>query len=366
MCGKAMDALLKSNPSWKLLSKTKLWANAKRADPSLSKTSFDTWYKSNGSVTNELFARPLQSLKFARIAAPPYSYQTDVVLIPKYRTVNNGVYRLLLLVELCSRKAWAFPLKDEKMDTILSVYKPWLASLKTRPYKIEADNAFSAAAFREANKGIPVITMVADKEHVTRGNPLGIIDSLVRTLKQLIEKRIRADDDPKWTKWIHEILSLYNSSEHSSLDESPNSVFGNDAKMQQIYEQGIAYNRQVSKPVVDAFRKDNYVRVRLQKDTFTKGTTQTMSNEVYQVVKVQGTRVALKTYPDGVLVARSYKPNELVKVDRPLNVAPAAKQTKARKAATTATKVAKEGIAVSKKLNAPRQTRTVRKSPRLA
>ena len=49
-----MDALIKQNPSWKLLSKSKLWASVKAKDPSLSKKAFDEWYATRDNVTNEL------------------------------------------------------------------------------------------------------------------------------------------------------------------------------------------------------------------------------------------------------------------------------------------------------------------------
>ena len=52
---------------------------------------------------------------------------------------------------------------------------------------MEGDNEFSSAKFCEDND-IRLDTSVAKEEHISNGNKLGIIDRLVRTLRELIEK----------------------------------------------------------------------------------------------------------------------------------------------------------------------------------
>lgn len=342
-----MDALLRQNPSWKLLSKTKLFAAAKAKDPSLKRAALDEWYKANGSVTNEFFARPRARGKQAKIASPPYSFQIDVVQLPAYRSANAGVSKFLLIVEINSRKAWAYPLKDETMPTILASYKRWLDALKDEPWKIEGDDAFAAKAFQDFNRkrNVPVKTGVAADEHITKGNPLGIIDSLVWTLKSLIEKRIRAEDDAKWTKWLDEVLKLYNETPHDGLKEgkAPNDVYGDLIEMHKRWVAASEHNREVAQQVAEKFKKGDFVRVRLRKATFEKGTTQTMSDEVYRVVS-SGLRVTLETWPGGESVPRQYKPNELAKVDKPVNVPAAGRTSTVRKTSAAATKLTKDGL----------------------
>jgi hypothetical protein len=69
-----------------------------------------------------------------------------------------------------------------------------------------------------------------------------------------------------------------------------------------------------------------------------------MSLVVYQVESVKGTRITLTTYPTGHRVARSAKPNELIKVDKPYN-APAPKAiATARRQSKQARKLAAEGL----------------------
>ena len=76
---------------------------------------------------------------------------------------------------------------------------------------VQGDNAFNAKEFQDFNtkRNIPVLTGVAADEHVTVGDPLGVLDRLVQTLRTLIEKRIHARDDPKWTTWLAEVIHDY-------------------------------------------------------------------------------------------------------------------------------------------------------------
>ena len=87
------------------------------------------------------------------------------------------------------------------MPTILSSFKRLLKDAGKEPFMVQGDNAFNAKEFQDFNtkRNIHVLTGVAADEHVTVGDPLGVLDRLVQTLRTLIEKRIHARDDPKWT-----------------------------------------------------------------------------------------------------------------------------------------------------------------------
>ncbi len=55
---------------------------------------------------------------------------------------------------------------------------------------VEGGNQFSFKAFQEYNKenNIKIDTSMAKDEHISQGNILGIIDRLVRTLKEMIDR----------------------------------------------------------------------------------------------------------------------------------------------------------------------------------
>lgn len=315
---------------------------------SLTQKEFDAWHSSReaqDTVVQELFAKPKKKFRFSRIAAPPWSFQIDVVHMDRYKSQNRGVDRFLLLVEIESRKAFAYVLKSETVADVLKAYKRFLKDAQHEPFLVQGDDYFSAKEFVAFNENIPVVTDVAAEEHVTKGDPLGILDRLVKTLRAIMEKRIHADDDPKWPAWLDEVIRDYNHTPHKTLkNKTPDQVYDSLPLIHARWVEDSAYNAEVSKQVQAHFKVGDYVRKRLKKGTFEKGSTQTMSLEVYRVTKVKGTRVSLETYPDGEDVARAAKPNELLKVDKPVNAPAPVTVTNAVKEGRTSRRLAKEGI----------------------
>jgi hypothetical protein len=348
---------LETHPNWAYLSKTKLKAALKAAGVAASAKDVDAWWSSERHVVHELFAKPRKKFRFSRIAAPPWSFQIDVVRMDKYRTQNRGVDRFLLLVEISSRKAFAYVLKSETVSDVLKAYRQFLKDAGPRerpevPFLVQGDDYFAAKEFQafNAKKEIPVLTAVAADEHVTTGDPLGILDRLVQTLRGVLEKRIHAEDDPKWPAFLGEVVADYNATPHETLKgKTPDQVYARLPDIHARWVEDSAYNAEVSKDVQAQFKVGNYVRKRLKKGVFEKGATQTMSLEVYRVANVKGTRVSLETYPEGEKVPRAAKPNELLKVDKPHTAPTPVTVEKAVKEGRTFRRLRKEGIDASLK-----------------
>jgi uncharacterized protein (DUF2267 family) len=364
-----MDALLEQHPNWKLLSKTKLGQHAKRNG--VSKKDFDAWYASNKPATNELFARPTRAQhKHGRIAHPPYSYQIDVVFMDHYKAANRGTC-FLLIVEVNSRKAWAYVLKSKEMPAIVAAYEKFLKSGARDPWMVQGDDDFAAKAFRDANdkRDIPVVTHVAADEHRTSGDAMGILNSLVRTLRTLLEKKITEHDDPKWPKFLQACVDTYNETPHGSLNNgaTPDEAYDDPDAMARNFEANAQYNQEHDAKVAGLFKVGDYVRVRLAKPKFVKGTTVQNSLEVYQVSAVAKGRVSIKSVPDGAQQPRAYKPNELVVVDKPTAAEMPAVRAEAAVRATRATRKLKvqEQIEPAPKaaLEKPRATRPRKEPP---
>jgi hypothetical protein len=342
-----MEKAVEQIPRYELLSKDKLY---QRVKGTVTKKAFEAWWKEHKNPVHELFSKPpSKKFKFARITGPPWSFQIDTIRMNPYKRQNGGKDRFLLLVEIGSRKAFAYVLKLETVPDVLDAYKTFLREAGHVPFLVKGDDYFSAKDFvaYNAKKGIPVLTNVAADEHVTSGHPLGILDRCVQTLRSMIEKRIHAYDDPKWTQWLGEIIQDYNENPHTTLDnKTPNQVYASLPDMHERWTQDSRYNIEISKAVAEAFKPGDYVRMRLKKPTFEKGATQTMSLEVYRVVSVKGSRITLETYPAGKEVARASKPNELIKVDKPVNMRAPKAPSVAKKHASHTRKLQSEGLPV--------------------
>ncbi len=87
------------------------------------------------------------------------------------------------------RKAWAYLLSKSTGENMLIAYKKIISEVD-QINSVEGDNQFSFKAFQEYNndKNIRVDTLIARDEQISQGNKLGIIDRLVRTLKEMIDR----------------------------------------------------------------------------------------------------------------------------------------------------------------------------------
>ena len=104
--------------------------------------------------------------------------------------IGESFKNILLIVDIQSRKCWAYVISTSSGENILNAYKKFVSEVDIIR-AIEGDNQFSFKAFLEYNNenNIKVDTSIAKDEHISaHGNKLGIIDRLVRTLKEMINK----------------------------------------------------------------------------------------------------------------------------------------------------------------------------------
>ena len=95
-------------------------------------------------------------------------------------------------------------------------------------------------AFQDYNneKNIRLDTSIAKDEHISaHGNKLGILDRLVRTLKEMIEKyRSVVSKQTSFPEMIDKIINTYNNQPHRTIKSTPNEMF-NDVSKQNFNNQ---------------------------------------------------------------------------------------------------------------------------------
>jgi hypothetical protein len=87
---------------------------------------------------------------------------------------------------------------------------------------VEGDNQFWFKAFQEYNKEnyIKIDTLIAKDEHISQGNKLGIIDRLVRTLKEMIDRyRIAVSKQTSFPTILDKVIRTYNSQLHTTIKQ---------------------------------------------------------------------------------------------------------------------------------------------------
>ncbi len=214
---------------------------------------------------------------------------------------------------MLSRKAWAYVLtksKKEKRAEKVSVktiqgFKDEVGLIRG----LEGDNEFSSAPIRKCceDNDIRLDTSVAKEEHISNGYKLGIIDRLVRALRELIEKYydITGHRTDNITDVRKSITDTYNSNSHRTLDnKTPNQVFkDNDDQITRHLNDSV-HNQQVQKTV--PFNSGDQVSIFEKKEKIVKG-KQRFSKELYTIDKKGGYKIIVNG------TSRKLKPAELLK-----------------------------------------------------
>ena len=249
-----------------------------------------------------------------KITAPPRTFQIDIFWWKKGETLIP----ILLLVDILSRKAWAYVLTKSKKEKRAEVSVKTLEDFKNEVGKINGltgDNEFSSAAIRKfcEDNNIRLDTSVAKEEHISNGNKLGIIDRLVRTLRELIEKYydVTGYRTDNIKDVIKSIIDTYNNNSHRTLkNKTPNEVFkDNDDQMTRHLNDSV-HNQQVYKSV--PFKDGEKVRILEEKGKFDKG-KQKFSKEIYTIDKKEGYKIKVNG------TSRKLKPSELLKTTTTAN-----------------------------------------------
>jgi hypothetical protein len=306
-----LEEVLRENPTYRILSKTKL--KQVLSSHGIPKKDVDAYLK--GDELHQVYAKLKYRPNF-KIASEPYSFQIDVIDHPRYKSYNNGIGKFFLAIEVNSRKAFAYPMKRARMQDVIVVYKKFLQEVDDEQIcNVTGDDFFDHSDFRLLNDELMIKTHsdIAKSDHITKvGDKLGILDRATRTIKQLIRKYMLDNDDLVWSKFLDKIITLYNDTPHSSLKGStPNEVYDDYSFMMGLYQATRDHNR-LENEKIDLDVGDT-VRAMLGKEGFEKE-KQRFSTKLFKVAEQVGYRFRLID-EDGKDVKRLYRPGELLKIE---------------------------------------------------
>ena len=245
-----------------------------------------------------------------KITAPPRTFQIDIFWWKRGDTLTP----ILLLVDILSRKAWAYVLTKSKKEKRAEVNVATLKEFQKEVGNInglEGDNEFSSGpikTFCEENN-IRLDTSVAKEEHISNGNKLGIIDRLVRTLRQLIDNYyvIAGHRTDNIKDVIKSVIETYNDSNHRGLkNKTPNEVYNNHDNQLARHLNDTLHNHNIYKSI--PFNENDKVRILEDKGKFDKGNNK-FSKDIYSIDKKEGYKIILKDKK------RKLKLSELLKVN---------------------------------------------------
>ena len=288
------DVIIGSKQNFINLAKQKLKASTKEINEFLKNQEINQVNKKPTKHTN------------LRITAPPRTYQIDIMYYP----VGTSFKNILLIVDIQSRKAWAYVISSTSGENILNAYKKFESEVDIIN-AVEGDNQFSFKAFQEYNneKNIRLDTSIAKDEHISaHGNKLGILDRLVRTLKEMIEKyRSVVSKQTSFPEIIDKVINTYNNQPHRTIKSTPNEMFNDVSKQNFNNQKDKEFNK-------NELKKNNIAigaeaRILESKGKLEKG-SQKYSTDLYKLVEREGNRFIVQD-SEGDKLRRKLKPSEI-------------------------------------------------------
>lgn len=329
-----------------LLSYEKFKAKIKAVDPTIKTKDIKSFYE-NQEVNQLSKKAKTNKTKLYKITGPELTFQIDLMFIPKaiktkeakkIKAKKEGLfptqyyYVFLLCVDVLSRKAYVYAMPNKNAESVMNAYNNFLTDIKSdvktvddtpdaftqnQPYAIITDDGFDFKEFNELNDKLNILVdnKTAYNDHIIGGNRLGIIDRLVRTVKNIFTKFVYATTGKQYSvkKVMSDIVESYNDTIHSSLDGlTPDQVFFNKDARMAIFNFNQDYNDEVDKTV--KLKVGGTVRILTNpKNIFTKEKP-SFSKEIYTISDRGGYKFTVVDKTNNEL-KRHFSPNELLQVD---------------------------------------------------
>ena len=220
---------------------------------------------------------------------PNSIWQVDIYYLMKYYKENHGFKYILACIDVFTRKLYCIPMKLKDDDDVNLSLKLLFKEVGTYPLVITSDNdatLLSKVTQDLFEKHNIIHDVVPKNDHAS----LGLIDRVARTIKTVLHKRFVKKNSTNWVDVLPLIVSQYNNSPHSGIDN----IKPNEAdKPENIYK--IMELNLIKKHVKTTFKNPYEIgdNVRVEIPGMQKKSEGKFSNEIYTVVEVRGKRVIL-------------------------------------------------------------------------
>lgn len=239
------------------------------------------------------------------------TFQADLVEMIPYARDNKNFKYILTVIDIFSKFAWAFPIKNK---TGIEVTKAMEKILKSGsvPKNLHTDEGkeFFNSTFRKLMESYKI-----NLYHTYSTKKAAIVERFNRTLKNKMWKMFSIQGSYKWVKALQSLVDEYNNTFHRTIKMKPIDVDGScqERLLTTIYAN---INEIRRKP---KFKVGSYVRISKYKSLFEKGYTPNWTTEVFKIIEVSHTTPYTYFLEDerGEKIAGGFYEQEIQKVKYP-------------------------------------------------
>ena len=236
--------------------------------------------------------------KFIPIVNQPGTYQCDLTFYSQIEKFNNGYHILLTIININSKYAYVYPMKNKNSDTVLKVFKQFLNNdVKDKVVNIESDlgSEFISKKFQDLLNENNIKLYLIDKNISANGT--AIIERFNGTIRNKIDKYLKAYKTNKFIDVLDKLVKNYNSSISQATGYAPKDV---DEKIEQdLYIQKSILKLNVLNQVNNEIKIGDYCRILKKKQLFSKGDEQYYSKSIFEITGKEFNKFIIKNIDNG-------------------------------------------------------------------
>ena len=233
----------------------------------------------------------------------------DLVDMRSLKRYNDDFSYLVTIIDIYSRYAFAFPIKNKTGNTLVNVFEKIFEKYKRKPKKLWVDRGseFYNRQFLDFLKDNNIKIYSTYGEHKS-----AVIERFNRTLKTIMYKWFTRNNTKRWNDIIFKLIDRYNNHYHSTIDMKPIQALKpkNKSYIDKLMFQ--IYPKEHKEP---KYKVNDNVRISRTKGTFEKGYTPNWTYEIFTIYKINNTNPVtykLKDY-NGEIIEGSFYEQELQK-----------------------------------------------------
>lgn len=273
---------------------------------------------------NDIYTRFKQYRK-SKIYSPIYVYkkrelfQSDVIFFTgeEFVNVNHGYKFLFTTIDVFTKMAWIYPMKNNKCRTVMECFKDIVEKCGEKPERLNSDRGSELICKQFA-------TYLKDNgihhylSYSLRKCP--VIERFNLTIQTLLYKIMRKNNSYEWVKFLDQAMKIYLNRKHRTIKMSPLEAekAENEIKVRGIYLE--RYRKADLKRQKVEFSVGDTVRIFKKRGTFHRGYNEDFTDEIFTVTKVLKNlpvpRYKIKEY-NGEDIIGSFFQDELVRYNPP-------------------------------------------------
>ncbi len=308
-----------------MFGRDRLWKYAVSQGIKVSKRAVMEWLREQ--MVHQLYFPANKTKNITRTVLNKPHSQIAIDLIDMSNNEFNKKRYILTAYDLFSKKAYARAITNKTGKVVSNAMQEIInKDMKEKPASIRSDNGseFIASEFKkllEKNKIKQVLSLPSKPQSN------GGIERLNKTIKSLLRKTMKVEQNNNWPKYLSQIIKGYNSVPHAITKQVPNELDkGKDDDVTNAFNKikKNAMNKLESTKI--SLNVGDKVRIKLDDDDPVKfNTGEIWSKKLYKIIKITKPRSIMRSptfqIADGKkMLSKIFYVNDLLYIPRVRNI----------------------------------------------